>query len=381
MDTQTPKLLFQSYKLGDVQLRNRFVMSALTRARCDPKTGIPGDVNVKYYTQRASAGLILTECSPVSMQGNTYPASGGIFTKEQVAGWKRVVDSVHSRGGKIFNQIWHGGRAVHPDVTKVQNIGPSAIAIRGDLFAGMTHQVPKEMTKEDIQKVKEEFRQAAINCKEAGFDGLELHGANGYLIDQFLRDGSNKRTDEYGGSVQNRSRLALEVIDILIQVYGAGRVGIKLSPVAKYQDMYDSDPLATYSYILQELSKKKIAFVELVEAGDLSKNIGEQSTEEEQMKEVSKTLRPYFKGTLIINNGVTPETAEKAIKEGYADLASFGRLFISNPDLVERIQNKWTLAESNPQTYFFGGENGYIDYIPYESAEKKADRSGCCVIF
>ena len=367
MDKQDTSVLFESYKVGDVQIPNRFVMAALTRVRCDKKTGVPNDLHVKYYAQRASAGFILTECAPVSNQGNTFPGAGGLYTKEQIAGWKKVVDAVHAKGGRIYTQIWHGGRSANPEDTGEPNLGPSAIAIRGKYRTGKLHVVPKEMTKEDIEMVKEQFRQAALNCKEAGFDGLQLHGANGYIIDEFLRDASNQRTDEYGGSVEKRCRFPLEVIDILIEVYGAERVGIKVTPVGRFQDMYDSDPIATYSYLLQQLEKRGIAFVEIMEPGEAYAQGIHYEPGEKQIAETAKTFRPYFKGTLITNNNLTPESAAKTIREGNADLASFGRLFISNPDLVERIRNGWKLNESDVTTYYAGGEKGYADYVEYHT--------------
>jgi len=362
-------ILFKKYKLGDIVLSNRFVMASMTRCRCDPETGIPSDLHVEYYSQRASAGLIITECAPIANNAQSFMGTGGIYTQEQVQGWKRVTDAVHAKKGKIFIQIWHGGRSAHPEVVKEETLAPSAIAIRGDLRTGLPHVVPKEMTKEDIKKVLEQFRQGALNAKQAGFDGIELHGANGYLVDQFLRDGSNHRTDEYGGSVENRARFCLEAIDILIEVFGASRVGIKLSPVGRYQDMYDSNPVATYSYLLQELDKKKIVYFQLVEPGD--KNTDSNQVEpEKQMPHVSKILRPYFKGTIIINNNQTPESAAKAIKEGDADLASFARSFMGNPDFVERVKNGWSLNEPDFSTAYSGGAKGYTDIAFHKSVEK-----------
>jgi len=366
MDQQTDlSILTQSTTLGDLTLPNRIIMASLTRNRADPKTGIPNDLHVEYYSQRASAGLILTECSPISNNAQSFLGAGGIYTKEQVEGWKRVTESVHQKQGKIFIQIWHGGRAVNPTTVGEQTFGPSAVAIRGKNKYGQEYAVPKEMTKEDIELVKGWFKTGAQNAKEAGFDGIELHGANGYLVDEFIRDGSNKRTDEYGGSIENRCRFCLEVIDILIEVFGAKRVGIKLSPVGRFQDMYDSDPVATYKYLLEELSNREIAYVQLMEPLEAFR--GEPFYEEgdKQIAQVCKTLRPYFKGTLVINNNLTPEGAANAIREGYADFASFGRYFISNPDFVERIKNKWSYAEWDRNTFYTGNEKGYTDYPTY----------------
>lgn len=370
MDTKSTNILFEKYKLGDLTLSNRFVMSSMTRCRCDPKTGVPTDLHVLYYSQRASAGLIMTECAPIAQNGQSFLGNGGIYTPEQVEGWKRVTDAVHAKGSKIFMQIWHAGRSAHPGLVGEENIGPSPIAIKGDLIPGFPHKVPREMTKEDIKQVLGQFKQAAINAKKAGFDGIEPHAANGYLIDEFLRDVTNHRTDEYGGSVENRARFCLEVIDVFIEVFGANRVGIKLSPVGRYQDMYDSNPLATYSYLLKQLEKRGIVYVQLVEPGDKNSIPEQVETGEQQIPHVCKALRPFFKGTIIINNNQTPETAAKAIREGDANLVSFARSFLSNPDLVDRVRHGWPTNQPDFSTFYKGGEKGYTDY-PFHKLEKK----------
>jgi len=270
----------------------------------------------------------------------------------------------------MYLQIWHAGRAAHPKQTGEPNISSSAVAIRGNLRKDLPHVQPRAMVKEDFELVRQQFRQGALNAKEAGFDGIELHGANGYLIDQFLRDGVNQRTDEYGGSIENRVRFPLEIIDILIEVFGAKRVGIKLSPVGRYQDMHDSDPVALFAHFLGELDKRGVSYVQIMEPGE--RDSGQQLHEsgEKQIAEVCKTLRPYFKGTIIMNNNLTPETAAKALNEGYADLACFGRYFISNPDFVTRVQNGWPLNEWDPTTFYVGGEKGYLDYQTYQPETK-----------
>jgi len=365
--TTSLETLFQTYKLGNsLTLPNKFVMASLTRIRCDPKTGIPNDLLVEYYAQRASAGLILTECSPIAHNGNSLLGAAAIYNQDQVEGWKKVTDAVHKKGGRIYLQIWHAGRAADPNLVGGETLAPSAIAIRS-LRKNMPYAQPKEMTKEDIEKVLEQFKQGALNAKAAGFDGIEAHGANGYLIDQFLKDGVNQRTDEYGGSIENRCRFPLEVMDRLIEVFGAEKVGIKLSPVGRFQDMYDSDPVALYSYFLKELDKRGVSYVQLMEpnegyAGEIFHEKGDK-----QIAEVCKTFRPHFKGTIIINNNLTPETAAKAVNEGYADLASFGKYFISNPDFVERVQNGWGYNDWDHTTFSSGGEKGYTDYPFYKS--------------
>lgn len=230
-------------------------MAALTRCRADPATGVPNDLHVKYYSARASAGLILTECSAIRPDGDCFPGSAGIYTDEQVEGWRRVTDAVHAKGGKIFLQIWHAGRAAHPEhIGGLQTISCSPYAIDGTVhtpIGRLPHTVPKEATIEDIRQLVADFRRGAENAKRAGFDGVQLHGAHGYVIDQFLRNGCNKRTDEYGGSIENRSRFCLEVMDQLIEVFGANRVGIKISPIIDYNGMSDTDPFPLFEYLIE----------------------------------------------------------------------------------------------------------------------------------
>lgn len=372
------KTLFDEYILGDLKLRNRFVMSALTRTRADPVTLIPNDLHVTYYSQRATyAGLLLSECSPISNNSQAFIGAGGIFTKEQADGWKRVLDAVHAKNSHMFLQIWHGGRAAHPFFIKEDCIAPSPIAIPGLLKAiNQPYGVPREMTKEDIKLTIEQFRQGALRAKEAGFDGLELHGANGYLVDQFLQDNSNRRTDEYGGSIENRARFCLEAIDALVSVFGAKRVGIKLSPVSRFQDMFDSNPVALYTYLLKELDKRGIAFVEFVEpfpegVDKFMDPEGKYPFGSHQIKNCAATFRPFFSGTLICNNGLTPDTALEKIQEGEADLVSFGRLFIANPDLPLRVKNNWPLAQPDQATFYQGKEKGYTDYPFYEQSQSQ----------
>ncbi len=363
--TEIKETLIQEFKLGDLTLPNRIIMAPLTRIRCDPKTGVPNDLLVEYYTQRASAGLIITECAPVSQAGNSFLGCAGIYTQEQVEGWKKVVKAVHEKGTKIFLQIWHAGRAAHPSQTGEPNLSPSPAAIRGNLRKNLPHAKPKEMTKDDIKIVLDQFRQGTLNAKEAGFDGIELVGSGGYLVDQFLRDSGNQRTDEYGGSVENRCRFPLEIMDILVEVFGAKRVGIKLTPVGRFQDMYDSDPIKTYGYFFKELDKRGVGYIHLMEPDEFYSDPTAYGKGSEQIQEVCKTFRPLFSGTIIINNNLTPESAAKAIKEGYADLAAFGRYYIANPDFVERVENNWPFAEPDPTTFYVGGAKGYTDYPKY----------------
>jgi len=347
-------------------------MASLTRLRCDPNTGVPTDLHVQYYSQRApGAGLIITESAPVCHIGQAQLGAGCIYNEEQMEGWKKVVDAVHKEGCPIVMQLWHGGRASHPLLIGQQNVGPSPIAIRAVLRSkNVPHEVPKEMTLEDIAQARKEFKYSAELAKKAGFDGVEVQGANGYLVDQFLRSATNQRTDDYGGSVENRSRFCLEIIDDLIEVFGKGRVGIKLSPVGRSMDMYDEDPKALFGYLLTELDKRGIAYVQLMEPGQMLSEIKFKIQTyyppgNEQIEQIAKTFRQYFKGTIMTNMRHTPETALETIKAGDADLVSFGRLFIGNPDLPQRIRNGWPLAEFDDTTLYGGKEKGYTDYTYY----------------
>ncbi|EAR89565.1 FAD/FMN-binding family oxidoreductase (macronuclear) [Tetrahymena thermophila SB210] len=365
-------LYFQTGKIGSIQVKNRFVMAALTRCRANPATGIANDIMVDYYSQRASFGMILTECSQISPLSNAFPGSAGIYSKEQVEGWKKVTQKVHEKGGKIVLQIWHSGRAVLKEfIGGADPLAPSAIAIRTPhAYTKGPHPVPKEMTKEDIKKVVEEFRQGALNAKEAGFDGVQLHGANGYLVDQFLRDGTNKRTDEYGGSIANRTRFLLECLDALISVFGADKVGIKLSPTGRYNDMYDSNPKELMKYVLAELEKKKIAFVEVKRHGFLesSKDPNQENDDfgqtqpKKQWPDIFQQIRNLYKGTLILNDGITKEEGLDLLKNRQADFISFGQFAISNPDLPYRFKQGLELAKADYTTFFTPGAKGYSDY-------------------
>ena len=351
--------IFKPYQLGSLKLKNRFLMSALTRARCVNDNGIPSEMHVKYYTERAeSAGLVVTESAYISVDGHTFNNSCGITNQEQIDGWKKVTESVHNKDGLIFMQIYHCGRSLTPGLKRDgETIAPSVVPIV--VAEGKpAYAVPREATPEDIKNLIKEFRVAAENAKKAGFDGLELQGGNGYIVDQFLRSKTNLRTDSYGGSVENRTRFALEVIDEFVNVFGADRVGIKVSPVGRFGDMYDEDPIATYSYLLEKLSEKKIAYAVIyhdIKGGS------------EQIANSTKALRPYFKGTLITNGCLTLEEAQRRIDDGEADLAQFGKSFISNPDLVERFKNGWPLTPPHYKTFYGGNEEGYTTFTKYQA--------------
>ncbi len=369
--TSNVKRLFQPYKLGSVELQNRLVMAAMTRCRADPKTCIPNEMHVQYYSERAEGtGMILTESSSVSNKGNSFPGEAGIWTDEQAEGWKKVTDAVHKAGSKIFLQIWHGGRASRKQYNGEIPVGPTDLPIRVSENPDGTYKtqdVPEALTEDGINKVVDEFYQGAKRALTAGFDGLELHGANGYLVDQFLRDGINNRKDKFGGSIENRCRFALMVTDALTSVYGPERVGIKLSPIGRYGDMFDSNPILLYNHLLKELEKKNISFVELMRTPEMlpGKNLWGVKGEE-QIPDVLRAFRPAFKNSIMGNNNFTKEDAEALIGEGVVDLVSFGRPYIANPDLPKRFENGWKLAEFNLKTVYFGGKGGYIDYPKYQ---------------
>lgn len=344
-------VLLTPIELGDLKLKNRIIMAPLTRCRAGDER-VPNALMTKYYSDRASAGLIISEATSVSPMGVGYPNTPGIWSKEQTAGWKLVTDAVHAKGGKIFLQLWHVGRISDPFyLNGATPIAPSAIAANGhvNLLRPLKDFVqPRALTLDEIPMVVEEFGIGAENAKLAGFDGVEIHGANGYLLDQFLQDISNKRQDRYGGSIENRARFMLEVTDRVVSVWGAGRVGMHLAPRGDYNSMGDSDLLSTFSYVAKELGKRKIAFICARETQDAN-SIGAQ-------------LKKAFAGKYIINQGLTQATAEKSINDGNADAAAFGALFIANPDLPKRFKHNAALNQANPDTFYFGGEQGYTDY-------------------
>lgn len=352
--------LLQSYSLGSLQLKNRMVMSPMTRCRAG-EDGVPTALNANYYQQRASAGLIVAEGTQVSPQGVGYPATPGIHTDAQVAGWKTVTDAVHAAGGVIFLQLWHCGRVSHSFFHNGQlPVAPSPIAINGMTLqfrgdGGVPFEAPRALETSEIPSVVEQYRQAANRAKSAGFDGVEIHGAFGYLPDQFLQDGTNHRTDEYGGSAENRARFLLEVTQAAIDVWGAERVGVKLSPSNTYNDMRDSDPVATFSHAVAALNALSIGYVHIMQASASDLRHGGKAIP-------VSVFRPHFKSTLIVNQDYDQAKAEAAIAQGDADLVSFARLFLANPDLPMRFASGAPLNEPDPATFYGGGEKGYTDY-------------------
>jgi 2,4-dienoyl-CoA reductase-like NADH-dependent reductase (Old Yellow Enzyme family) len=363
-------LLFEPLRLGALELSNRIVMSPLTRCRAG-KGRVPNDLMREYYVQRASAGLIFTEATSVTPLGVGYPDTPGIWSKEQVAGWKKITDAVHEAGGRIVMQLWHVGRISHPIYLDGRlPVAPSAIGAAGHvslLRPKQPYPIPRALERDEIPHIIEAYRQGAQNALKAGFDGVEIHGANGYLPDQFLRDGTNQRTDDYGGSVENRARFLLEVTEAAIGVWGADRVGVHLSPRNGVHDVHDSDPARTFGYVAKQLGKRGIAYLftrESVSGGE----------------RFSPALKKAFGGPVIANEQFSREHAESVLQSGEADAIAWGQLFIANPDLPRRLQLNTLLNEPNPNTFYLyepgHPEQGYTDYpaldgAPVESATEE----------
>jgi N-ethylmaleimide reductase len=357
--------IFAPYTLGPLRLKNRMVMAPLTRSRAEAGA-LPSSMAAEYYSQRAGAGLIVTEATQAGAGGQGYIATPGIHSPEQVAAWRKVTDAVHQKGGLIFVQLWHVGRISHPDFRNgEQPVAPSAIAPRGvQTYTAQGMQdipAPRALEKGEIGAIVEEFRSAAANAKSAGFDGVEVHGANGYLLDQFLEDGTNQRNDEYGGSVENRARLLFEVIDAVSQVVGSDRVGVRLSPGGTFNDMCDCHPAETFAYVARRMGTLKLAYLHLIEPAGVP---GEHPSPDLS----ARFFRPLYPGTLMVAGGYTLERANAALKAGLADLVAFGQLFLANPDLVDRLRAGAALNTPNPATYYGGGAEGYIDYPTMEGA-------------
>ena len=352
------KDLFMAIKIGPYTLPNRIIMAPMTRNRAGADN-VPVPMMQTYYSQRASAGLIISEGSQVSTQGAGYPATPGIYSSEQVDGWKAITNAIHEKGGHIFLQLWHVGRISHPSYHEGElPVAPSAIIPKGEAatYEGMKPFVtPRALETNEIQGIIEQFRNGAKNALDAGFDGVEIHGANGYLPDQFLRDGSNKRTDEYGGSVENRARLHLEVTEAVTSVWGADKVAVRLSPSGTFNDMSDSNPEDTFGYLVEKLNKFGLAYLHIVDA--LEEDIRHGA------KVVSLSyFRKIYKGILMINGGYDKNRGNEVIENGDADLVSFAQLFLANPDLPKRFKTGAKLNDPDMATFYGGGEKGYIDY-------------------
>ena len=354
--------LFTPIRLGSLELRNRVFMAPMTRNRA-AAGNVPTDMMATYYAQRASAGLLITEATQVTPEGVGYPNTPGIHSRQHIAGWKKVTKAVHDEGGRIFAQLWHVGRISHPlyQPNGKLPVAPSAIAPAGQIYTpeGMKpYTIPRALETEEIPGIIEKFRQGAENAREAGFDGVELHGANGYLIDQFLRDGTNQRTDRYGGSVENRARLYLEVTRNLLDVWGPARVGVRISPSGTFNDMRDSNPRATFGHLAGELAKLPLAYLHVVDATDADVRHGGPSYQSVP----AAFFRPLFPGTLIFNAGITAQRAQQYLSNGWADAIAFGTAFLANPDLPQRLRQGAPLNTPDTTTFYGGTDKGYIDY-------------------
>lgn len=350
--------LFEPYKLGPITLSNRITMAPLTRNRAVAGM-VPNPLAIEYYGQRASAGLLITEASQVSQQGQGYQDTPGIFTKDQVAGWRKITDRVHDKGGHIVIQLWHVGRISHVSLQPNGDapVAPSAIPAKTKTFVGGTFadvSAPRALELSEIPGIIDDFKKAAANAREAGFDGVEIHGANGYLLDQFARDGSNKRTDAYGGSIENRARLMLEIAKAVTNEIGADRTGIRISPVTPANDITDSNPQALFDYIVDHLNTLNLVYLHVIE--------GATGGPRDNAPFDYASLRKRFKGAYMANNGYDLALANKVIDSGAADLIAFGKPFISNPDLVERLKIGASLNDFDKNTFYGGGEKGYTDY-------------------
>jgi N-ethylmaleimide reductase len=360
--------LFDILPLGGLTLSNRLIMAPLTRMRSKQPGNIPHALNAQYYAQRASAGLIISEATQISQQGQGYPATPGIHSAEQVDGWKLITDAVHKEGGKIFLQLWHVGRISHSSHQPNGGlpVAPSAITPTGKVFTSdwkqADYETPRALETAELSGIIADYKQAAINAMAAGFDGIEVHGANGYLLDQFLEDGSNKRTDNYGGSIENRARLLLEAVDVAIEVWGKGRVGVRLSPYGTFSDMSDSDPMALFTYVLEQLSARGIAYVHMIEPRSTS--AGGSDAVAHDAPSTSQIFRKSFNGTFISAGGYDAQSAKHAVESGAVDAVAFGRHYIANPDLLDRLKTGAPLNAYNRATFYGGAEKGYTDY-PY----------------
>lgn len=349
--------LFTPIKLGRNELRNRIVMAPLTRNRAG-EGNVPQALNIKYYEQRASAGLIITEATPISEMGHGYPATPGIHSDAQVAGWKQVVDAVHAKGGKIFLQLWQVGRISHPSLLpgNALPVAPSAIKPAGQAitYTGLQDFVtPRALATEEIPGLIDDFRKAAENALAAGFDGVEVHGANGYLLDQFLRDSTNKRTDQYGGSIANRTRLLLEVVSAVSKVWGSDRVGVRISPINPFNDIRDSHPQALFNHVADALGPFGLAYLHVIEVGIAGEALQGFDFDE---------LRRAYRGNYMANGGYDKARGNAAIASGHADCVAYGVPFIANPDLVERFRIDAPLNPADQSTFYGGTDKGYTDY-------------------
>ena len=379
------ELLFEPYELGALTLPHRIVMAPLTRSRARQPGNIPTTLNACYYAQRASAALIISEATQVSMQGQGYAWTPGIHTREQVDGWRLVTDAVHEAGGRIFLQLWHVGRISHPSLQpdNMLPVAPSAVTPAGNAFIENEKGEgefapfvrPRALQIEEMPYLVRQYARAAKNALAAKFDGVEVHGANGYLIDQFISSGTNQRTDAYGGTVEHRARLLMEVVEVACEIWGPDRVGVRLSPLGKLNDIADAEPEATFGAIAQALNDFHFAYLHLVNPAAAAIEKGDSP--DARAQRMLAIVREKYRGTLIIAGGFDRDTAEAWLEEGKADLIAFGRKFIANPDLPDRLRTRKPLNADDPSTYYGGGAKGYTDYPSL--AQERGEQSKACV--
>ncbi|HWK38846.1 MAG TPA: alkene reductase [Hyphomicrobium sp.] len=352
--------LFDPVQLGPYRLANRIVMAPLTRSRADD-AGVPGELQATYYAQRASAGLIIAEATNITAQGKGYIRTPGIWSPEQVEGWKLTTKAVHDKGGRIYLQLWHVGRVSHPDLQPGGALPVAPSAVRAENQQAYTYdgfkalETPRALETDEIPGIVADYAHAAKCAMEAGFDGVEIHSANGYLLQQFLSDKTNKRTDRYGGSIENRTRIVVEVVDAVTKVWGGDRVGIRLSPLTKFADIGDSNPEPVYLSLIEQINPYNLSYIHVIEGdtGGDRKPVGGFDLQK---------LRHAFNGLYMANNNYTLELAIEAREKNLADLICFGRPFISNPDLVQRLRSGAALTPPDPNTFYAGDAHGYIDY-------------------
>ncbi len=361
--------LLSPLQVGELHLAHRVVMAPLTRMRSTQPGDVPNALNAEYYGQRATpGGLLITEATQISLQGKGYPAAPGIHSDAQIEGWKLVTEAVHAKGGFIFLQLWHVGRISHSSLHPEAGLPVSSSAIAPSDgsktftadFRQVPYETPRALETAELPGIVADYVGAAEHAKAAGFDGVEIHSANGYLLDQFLEDGVNQRTDAYGGSIENRARLLLEVTDAVIAVWGKGRVGVRLSPYGTFAGISDSDPVALFSYVLAQLAERGVAYAHIIEPRSSGAGAGKQT--DNNAPRTSHIFRKAFSGVLISAGGYTAEGAEETIANQYADAAAFGRLFIANPDLVERFREDAALNAPDRRTFYGGTAKGYTDY-------------------
>src|ERR1700676_326049 len=369
--------LFSPLQIGPYQLTHRVAMAPLTRMRAERPSLAPRPLNAEYYAQRATpGGLIIAEASPVMATGHGNPGVPGIYSEAQIKGWREVVDAVHAKGGVIFLQLWHVGRVSHSSFQPggALPVAPSAVPISAELKTmtadgkPASYETPRALETSEIPGVVESFRRAAINAQKAGFDGVEIHGANGYLIEQFLQSRTNLRTDQYGGSIENRARLLMEITQAVVEIWGADRVGVRLSPYGIANESGESDPMPLYSHVIQSLDPLGLAYLPFIEPR--SSGAGRAEVNHQNVPSAMAVFRPIWRGVLISAGGFTGETAEAAVAGGQAEAIAFGRIFISNPDLPRRLRQGFPLTPYNRATFYGGKAAGYTDYPVHGELEK-----------